>query len=173
MEFRVKDLERNSSSRIDISGLVDSFQEMVPNNRFTDLRDVYVEGTGFFNSENDEFFVNCTIEATVEIPCAISLKPVEIEIEATLSEIFLFGIEVRDEEDDDNPVIVVDTDVLDLDPYIWDAILVEIPLKVVHPDLKEYPSGNGWVVLKEEDYLEQKSKEIDPRLAKLKDFKFD
>lgn len=172
MEFLLKDLERLRSPHFEFSADIDSFQEMVPNTRFTDLREVYIEGTGYFNRETDELIVSGNISCTIVIPCAISLKPVEIELEATLSEIFLFGSEVRDELEDEG-IILVDTDILDLDPFIWDAIVVEIPLKVVHPDLKEYPSGDGWEVLTEKNYLEQKSKEIDPRLAKLKDFNFD
>ena len=54
-----------------------------------------------------------------------------------------------------------------------DAIFAEVPLKAVHPDLETYPEGDGWVVMTEEDYINEKSQEIDPRLAKLKDFKFD
>ncbi|UPU39227.1 DUF177 domain-containing protein [Erysipelothrix sp. Poltava] len=62
---------------------------------------------------------------------------------------------------------------LDLDPYLLDSILAAVPLKAIHPDLKEYPEGEGWQVMTEEDYTKEKSQEIDPRLAKLKDFKFD
>ena len=40
-------------------------------------------------------------------------------------------------------------------------------------ELTEYPKGDGWLVMSEEDYLEEKSREIDPRLAKLKDIEID
>ena len=50
-------------------------------------------------------------------------------------------------------------------------ILMEVPLKVVKEGLIEYPKGNGWEVVRESDQVEERP--IDPRLAKLKDFKLD
>ena len=51
--------------------------------------------------------------------------------------------------------------------------MMEVPLKIVKEGLTQYPKGDGWEVVKEEDYIKEKSKEIDPRLAKLKEFKLE
>ena len=56
-------------------------------------------------------------------------------------------------------------------PVIFQQILIEIPLKVVKPEIKEYPKGDGWKVIREEDLKAEKEREIDPRLAKLREFK--
>ena len=61
-------------------------------------------------------------------------------------------------------------DVVELLPVIFQLILMEIPLKVVKNEVT-YPKGNGWEVMKESDYQKQKKDEIDPRLAKLMEFK--
>ena len=50
---------------------------------------------------------------------------------------------------------------------------MEVPLKVVKEGIKEYPKGDGWEVVKEEDYTKSKKDDIDPRLAKLKEFKLE
>ena len=45
-------------------------------------------------------------------------------------------------------------------------------MKVVKDDAV-YPSGDGWEILSEAEYQRRKGNEIDPRLAKLKEFKFE
>ena len=60
---------------------------------------------------------------------------------------------------------------MELLPVVFQLILMEVPLKVVKEGIKEYPKGKDWEVVKEEDYQKEKRKEIDPRLAKLKEFK--
>ena len=56
---------------------------------------------------------------------------------------------------------------LDIFPIVWQNILVDVPLRVLAPDAKEeLTSGNGWRLITEDTDEE----EIDPRLAKLKDY---
>lgn len=172
MKFTRQDLEQLKTPHFDIDGDIAVLDhETVPHGRYTNLRDIYVEGTGYYSDETSEFIVGLNISSKVTVPCAVSLKPVEIELDTKLSEVFLFEPGALNEEDRDG--ILIEGDEIDLTPYIWSAIVVDIPLKVVDPDLEVYPSGEGWQVLTEEDYLEQKKQEIDPRLAKLKEFKFD
>ena len=64
-------------------------------------------------------------------------------------------------------------EVVELLPVIFQLILMEVPLKVVKEGIKEYPKGDGWEVVKEEDYTKSKKDDIDPRLAKLKEFKLE
>ena len=61
-------------------------------------------------------------------------------------------------------------DVIELLPVIFQLILMEVPLKIVKEGAV-YPKGNGWEVMREETWQREKSSEIDPRLAKLKEFK--
>ena len=56
---------------------------------------------------------------------------------------------------------------IDLLPIIWQNILVEVPIRVVSPDIEEENIyGDGWKFITTE---EEEDKEIDPRLSKLKD----
>jgi uncharacterized protein len=56
---------------------------------------------------------------------------------------------------------------IDLVPIIWQNILLEVPIRVVSPDIKEENIyGDGWKFITKEEEV----KEIDPRLSKLKDF---
>ena len=64
-------------------------------------------------------------------------------------------------------------DELNLTPILEDVVLQEVPLKVVKKGKIDYPKGKGWSVTTEKEYAKRKSEEIDPRLAVLKDYKFD
>ena len=56
---------------------------------------------------------------------------------------------------------------------IFQLIVMEVPLKNCEGRTDTVSKGDGWEVVKEEDYIKEKSKEIDPRLAKLKEFKLE
>ena len=57
---------------------------------------------------------------------------------------------------------------IDLIPIIWQNIILEVPLKVVSPDIEvKNINGDGWRFITDEEVVE---KEIDPRLEKLKEF---
>lgn len=75
------------------------------------------------------------------------------------------------EETDEEDTRVVSGEVIDLMDAIIDAILLEVPLEVSDVQEGEYPEGNGWKVYSEAEYQESRKDLIDPRLAKLKQFK--
>ena len=73
--------------------------------------------------------------------------------------------EVIDENSDNSLEIIQNS--LDIFPIIWQNILLEVPLRVLHPDSDEMPTcGDGWHLITEDD----KNEVIDPRLAKLSEF---
>ena len=101
------------------------------------------------------------------VPCSITLEDVEYDFHTKSLEVFSF------EKTDDEDVHEVKGDVVELLPVIFQLIVMEVPMKIVKEGLTQYPKGDGWEVVKEEDYIKEKSKEIDPRLAKLKEFKLE
>ena len=123
--------------------------------RLRDLKNVTVTGSGHYDPDLQRF------EADLK-----SLEDVIVPFETSSHEVFSF---LPCEEDE---VHVLKKDVLELYPVVFQLILAEVPLKVVKSGIS-YPKGEGWEVIREEDYNRQKKQEIDPRLAKLKEFKFD
>ena len=101
------------------------------------------------------------------VPCSITLEDVEYDFHTKSLEVFSF------DKTEDEDVHEVKGDVVELLPVIFQLILMEVPLKVVKEGIKEYPKGDGWEVVKEEDYTKSKNDDIDPRLAKLKEFKLE
>lgn len=99
-------------------------------------------------------------------PDAITNEPIEVPLDTESHETYAFA----PVEDDDSIRIVTD-EVIDLLPAVIDNILLEVPISVTEADEDAYPSGDGWRVLTEDAYEQEKKSEGDPRLAKLKEFK--
>ena len=80
----------------------------------------------------------------------------------------LFNVDIDEVigENNDNSLEIIQNR-LDIFPIIWQYILVDVPLRVLHPDAKEEKKeGNGWRLITEDDEKEV----IDPRLASLSKF---
>ena len=131
------------------------------------LQDVTVSGNIHYDTDSDRVFADLDISGVMIVPCSITLEDVEYDFHTKSLEVFSF------EKTDDEDVHEVKGDVVELLPVIFQLILMEVPLKIVKKGLKQYPKGDGWEVVKEEDYEKAKSDEIDPRLAKLKEFKLE
>lgn len=127
--------------------------------------DVHVSGEIHYDVVSERVYADLSVTGVMIVPCSITLEDVEVEFHSESSEQFSF---VKSEDAD---VHETKGDVVELLPVIFQQILMEIPLKVVKPGIKEYPKGEGWKVIREEDLQEEKEKEIDPRLAKLREFK--
>ncbi|MBQ1468254.1 MAG: DUF177 domain-containing protein [Solobacterium sp.] len=138
--------------------------EFAGNSRINSVRDVHVSGTGSFNIERDLFYVTMRISGTMLVPDAITAEEIEYDFETEAEETYSFS--AQDEE-----VRMAVNDVIDLMPAAVDAILLEVPLQVTHADPEDYPSGDGWRIITEEEYQKSQQDRIDPRLAKLKEFK--
>ena len=129
------------------------------------LQDVTVSGNIHYDTTSDCVYADLDIEGVMIVPCSISLEDVEYDFHTKSLEVFSF------EKCDDGDIHEVKGDIIELLPVIFQLILMEVPLKVVKEGLKQYPKGDGWEVVKEDEYIAAKKDEIDPRLAKLKEFK--
>ncbi len=125
----------------------------------TDIRSISpVKVSGFIYNNEEELDLEVVVSGVMVLPCARTLKDVERP----------FSIEINEsiDENDDKYLKIIQNR-LDIFPIIWQYILVDVPLRVLHPDAKEEPIyGNGWCLITEDDTKEV----IDPRLAKLKEY---
>ena len=117
---------------------------------------------GEITDEGESFDVSLNIKCDLTLICSISLKDVKYPVDINIDEIIGENGENLEEFDK------IINNSIDLLPIIWQNILMEIPMKVVSPDVKEENVyGDGWKFITNE---EEEDKEIDPRLSKLKDF---
>ncbi|TCP30480.1 uncharacterized protein EV207_1058 [Scopulibacillus darangshiensis] len=109
-----------------------------------------------------------TLVGQMILPCAITLEDVEHPFHIHTSETFLLDSSAEIDEADHEVVHDVEDNIIDLKPYIAEAIIVEKPMRVVSDKAKQQPKpeGEGWELVTEEERKNQ----IDPRLEKLKKF---
>jgi uncharacterized protein len=121
------------------------------------LDNVHIEGEISLNAI-DEIYLSLQVTGNMVIPCAITLKPVDVPfdiiIEGDLSEIH--------PESQENVEKCINS--LDILPIIWENILMEIPMRVVSPDADITKlKGDGWRVITDEE------DSVNSELSKLKD----
>lgn len=130
------------------------------------LRDIEVSGELQYDAHSDLAACNFEVEGVMIVPCSITNEDVDYPFVAEGTQMFAFHKVGKDED-----IVETKGDIVELMPTIFQSIILEVPLKVVKEGLTEYPKGEGWEVIREEDYVSKKKDEIDPRLAKLREFK--
>ena len=97
--------------------------------------------------------------------CSYTLEDVPLHLH------FKDSLEFSNEIDDDDDIIYVDKPIFDIDEYILQLIIGEVPLKLVKKGAKLPESGTEYRVLSEDEYLKEKEKKKDDRWSKLDDVK--
>lgn len=144
------------SQKVDVSELVAS-----PDNDIREISLVQVDGICSLEKNNLIFSFNLSGEMT--LPCARTLVDVPYPFQFQGTEIFTFSTNV-DEEDEDVHQIVDDT--IDLKPYILENIILNMPFRVFSNE-KGLEHGEGWQLYTEEQFEDEQSSKIDPRMEKL------
>ncbi|MBR2990847.1 MAG: DUF177 domain-containing protein, partial [Solobacterium sp.] len=135
------------------------------NSRINAVKNVRVTGRGFLDEDNDRFWVNMTVSGIMLVPDAVSGEEIEYPFETESEEVYAFDAVQED------GVRRADGEIIDLLEAVVDDIILEVPMQYSITSPEDYPSGDGWRVISEEEYQKSQEDRIDPRLAKLKDYK--
>lgn len=129
----------------------------------TDIKDISsIKVKGNIIPFNDKFEVNLSIMCTLVLICSISLNDVQYKIDINVSEI----IGENDKDLEENNKIINNT--IDLMPIIWQNIILEVPLKVVDPNIEvKNITGDGWRFITDEKDIKSDNSQI---AEKLKEF---
>ncbi|WP_413380000.1 YceD family protein [Alkalihalobacillus sp. 1P02AB] len=107
---------------------------------------------------------------TLTLPCSRTLVDVLLPIDLNVKEQFQQGEGWNQaEEGEDEEIHAIEGSQIDLEPYLMERILLEIPMQIFAEEVEEpkAPSeGKDWEVVSEEDVKNR----IDPRLADLAKF---
>lgn len=161
MNINLTKLVTGLEDSISIDNTISISKDYLNKTDITDISDVKVNGL-ITSHDNNNFEINLNIKCNLVLTCSISLKPVDYKLDIEINEI----IGENDENLEENNKIINNT--IDLIPIIWQNIILEVPLKVVSPDIKpENISGDGWRFITDEEDIKN---EIDPRLEGLKKF---
>jgi len=128
----------------------------------TEIRSISdVDVIGYIDYVSDDsMLLNIEVKGEMILPCSVTLDDVILPFDISIGEI----INLDNKENEEYLKIIDNT--IDIMPIIWQNIVVEIPMKVVTPNLDNAKlEGDGWKLLTEEE----KMKELDPRLQKLRD----
>ena len=97
-----------------------------------------------YKSLTDELAVNLDINGIMVLPCAVTLKSVEIPFSIHIDDEIREIIENFSENYKNS---------IDIFPIIWENILMEIPMRVVSDEAKDYKiEGDGWRLVTEEEH---------------------
>ena len=97
---------------------------------------------------DDTFQINGNLSGTMILPDDITLEDTKYDFSSEIDE----NINEFDEESESNWEIINNS--LDILEFLWQNILVEIPLKVVNEKNKDLTlKGEGWRLVGEEDHL--------------------
>lgn len=143
-----------------IDSATDIDKKYLNNTDIKDISKVKVSGNIRKNSENYEVSLN--IKCTLVLVCSISLNDVDYNIDIDISEI----IDENDENLEENNKIINNT--IDLMPIIWQNIILEVPLKVVDPNIEvKNINGDGWRFITDEKDIKSDNNQA---FEKLKQF---
>lgn len=160
MNINLTKLITNLENEIKISDEITIQDNFLENTDIKKISKVRVNGSIYPKDGN--FCVSLNIKCTLTLICSISLKDILYNIDININEIIGENDDILEEN---NKII---NNSIDLIPIIWQNIILEVPLKVVSPDIEvKNIEGNGWRFITDEEVVE---KEIDPRLEKLKEF---
>ncbi|WP_342767743.1 YceD family protein [Gracilibacillus dipsosauri] len=129
-----------------------------------DIREITpVKVKGFAKLDGTEVMCDFTIKGEMILPCARTLVDVPYDFSIHVIENFSTSPYQQDDE-----VHVIDSEVLDLVPYIKENVLLETPFRVFASrdelEANTIEEGDGWTLITEEE----QTKKVDPRLEKLK-----
>ena len=162
MIINLTKLITNLSNEILIDDEVEIDKSYLENTDIKDISKISVKGSIKPFENNYELSIN--IKCTLTLICSISLKDVKYDVNIDVNEII--GEDNEDIQLEENNKII--NNCIDLIPIMWQNIILEVPLKVISPDVNpKNIKGDGWKFITEE---EVNNKDIDPRLEKLKDF---
>lgn len=126
----------------------------------------HITGTLHFDGRN-RVSSDLHLEGVMTVLDSITGQDLDLDFDTESQTVYSFE-PVTDEDE----VIPVKKDTVDINPEIFQAIVYEAPMSITRLPREEYPSGNGWKLISDQD-PQTPSDEIDPRWAKLKDFQIE
>ena len=127
------------------------------------IPEVHVTGTLQFDHRS-LVFSDLDLDGVMIVLDSITMEDLEVAFDTKSQETYSFDPIKENDED----IIVVKKDTVDINPEIFQAIIYEAPMSITRLPRDQYPKGDGWQLLSDQDKEEPK---IDPRWEKLNDFK--
>ena len=166
MKFTKKDFlnAKNGIIKIDEWIAVEE-NDLLHHTQVKSIPEVHVTGTLQFDHRS-LVFSDLDLDGVMIVLDSITMEDLEVAFDTKSQETYSFDPIKENDED----IIVVKKDTVDINPEIFQAIIYEAPMSITRLPRDQYPKGDGWQLLSDQDKEEPK---IDPRWEKLNDFKLD
>lgn len=141
-------LNSNTVDKIVINEIINYDDSYLKNTDIKEITEVKVLGE-IKKLDTGDLELNIEATGTMTLPCSVTLKPVKYPFNIKIDEII-------DDIDENN--LKKDVNTLELKSYLWENIVVEIPLRIVSSDAyeKEY-KGDGWQLIKDGEKISNKN----------------
>jgi len=144
MQIDITKLLTNQTSKIYLDEEVAIPKDLLNNSRIDDLKNITIKGNVSLNEEN-ELIIEAKLKGTMILKDDLTLEPV----------IHNFDTEFEENLD-------YQKNTLDITDILWQNIVVEIPSKVRKTDEDIELSGDGWRVISEKTFNEERNKANNP-----------
>ena len=169
VRFTKKDFLNATNNTIQIDEWISvEKNDLLHHSQVKSIPEVHVTGTLQFDG-TALVFSDLDLDGVMTVLDSITMEDLEVAFDTKSQETYSFE-PLQNIENSDEEIIVVKKDTIDLNPEIFQAILYEAPMSITRLPRDQYPKGNGWQLLSDQDQEEPK---IDPRWEKLNDFKLD
>lgn len=166
MKFTKKDFLNAKNGIIEIDEWIAVEEnDLLNHTQVKSIPEVHVTGTLQFDHRS-LVFSDLDLDGVMIVLDSITMEDLEVAFDTKSQETYSFDPIKENDED----IIVVKKDTVDINPEIFQAIIYEAPMSITRLPRDQYPKGDGWQLLSDQDKEEPK---IDPRWEKLNDFKLD
>ena len=166
MKFTKKDFLNAKNGIIEIDEWIAVEEnDILHHTQVKSIPEVHVTGTLQFDHRS-LVFSDLDLDGVMIVLDSITMEDLEVAFDTKSQETYSFDPIKENDED----IIVVKKDTVDINPEIFQAIIYEAPMSITRLPRDQYPKGDGWQLLSDQDKDEPK---IDPRWEKLNDFKLD
>lgn len=166
MKFTKKDFLNAKNEIIEIDEWIAVEEnDLLHHTQVKSIPEVHVTGTLQFDHRS-LVFSDLDLDGVMIVLDSITMEDLEVAFDTKSQETYSFDPIKENDED----IIVVKKDTVDINPEIFQAIIYEAPMSITRLPRDQYPKGDGWQLLSDQDKEEPK---IDPRWEKLNDFKLD
>lgn len=166
MKFTKKDFLNAKNGIIEIDEWIAVEEnDLLHHTQVKSIPEVHVTGTLQFDHRS-LVFSDLDLDGVMIVLDSITMEDLEVAFDTKSQETYSFNPIKENDED----IIVVKKDTVDINPEIFQAIIYEAPMSITRLPRDQYPKGDGWQLLSDQDKEEPK---IDPRWEKLNDFKLD
>ena len=121
--------------------------------------------------KNTMLELNFKHSGTINVPCDLTDEDFDMPIKGNLKLIVRFGEEFNN-DNEDLLILPIGENQIDISQYVYEMIVLSIPLKKVHPGIKDGTLQSKALdklnQIKVKDSIEVKEENTDPRWDKLK-----